>query len=261
MRLYWAPVALVLVLLLHTKPVHGQTSAPDWAFGEPAAEAIVGAVALSSIAAFAFPQRESAWAPYSARQRHLAYGRISDFSGAGIGTAWQLAGGYALEAVHYETFDVAHPYRRALRSSLIDAESALLAAGLTAAIKRATGRCRPRAWRGEPGQGHCAGGEYDAFPSGHVAPVAAIAGSRFAIAVRTTGPAGHRFAAFGLSEGAAVLTAFMRVLAGAHSWEDVTVGWILGHATGVAVSLLHPMQQVPADGLQPIVLKWGGNLP
>jgi len=257
----FSSAAVVLVLSLVPARARAQTNAPDWAFGQPAAEVIVAAVGASMMATFALPQREGTWGPYSARKRHEVYGRISDFSGASIGMAWQLAGGYALEAVHYDNLDVTKPYPRALRTSLIDIESALYATGLTVALKRATGRCRPRAWvEGERG-GYCAGGEYDAFPSGHVTPVAAIAGARFTIAMRTTGPAGYRFAAFGLVEGASVLTMFMRVLAGAHSWQDVSVAWIIGHAVGAALSFMHPMEELPAVNAQPIMLRWDGSLP
>jgi hypothetical protein len=60
-----------------------------------------------------------------------------------------------------------------------------------------------------------------------------------------------------------------RVGAGAHSWEDVTVGWLLGHATGALMALAHPMVDAPvidnersaggALSTAPVFFLWGGQ--
>jgi len=229
-----------------TRPARAQQERPrslDWAFGSPVAEAALGAGSLLSLAAFALPQRETSWGPSSTTARNDLFGGISDFSGSYIGSLWQITGSFALEASYLEDQHVGDPLTRALRAALSDTESALWANGITTVIKRLSGRCRPRAWR----QGSCEGGEHDAFPSGHVAPVAAVAGSRLTLTLRSDGGATARLLAFGFAETAAVVTAVMRVLAGAHSWEDVLAGWAIGHGTGALVSAAHPLVDlVPA---------------
>jgi len=261
MRLATGAAALLGTLAV-TQPSAAQTNAPDWVARQPGAEVVLSAVSVGAMATALFPQREGSWGPSMQRERHETYGIISDFSGAGIGTMLQLTGSFALEAAHLEDHDVPEPFGRASRSSLIDLQSAMLATGATYSLKRWVGRCRPRAWRG----GRCAGEEYDAFPSGHVTPVAAIAGSRLAMAVRTDGVATKRYLAFGFSEGAAALTAVLRLLAGAHSWEDVAVAYVIGHGVGAAVGLAHPMQRVnasaaagPPPTAPPLQLSWAGS--
>ena len=217
--------------------------APDWAFGEPAAEVALAATSLLSLAAFALPQAESGWGPSTERPRDDGYGAASDYTGSFVGTSWQLIGSWALEGGYYQERGIADPYGRALRTSLIDTEAVLFAAGITVALKRMTGRCRPRAWR----DGRCAGGEYDGFPSGHTAPVAALAGSRLVLAAQSHGDAVRRQLAFGFAEGATIATGLLRILAGAHSWEDVVAAWTIGHATGALTALAHPLEPIAPE--------------
>ncbi len=256
-------------VLLGTSAARAQTreaNAPGWAFGAPAGEAALGAGCVLSLAAYFLPQRATGWGPAWPVAHHEAADRASDLTGAGVGAALQLGGGWVLEAAYGRENGALRPGLRALRASLVDVESVALATGITVALKRVAGRCRPRAWIG----GRCvpdAGGPaaakqaHEAFPSGHTSPIAAIAGARLALSLRSDGASGLRWASFGLAEGATVVTAVLRVLAGAHSWDDVLGGWAIGHATGALVSLAHPMESSPlavreAEAASPIAARW-----
>jgi len=226
----------------------GEANGPDWAFGHPAGEVVVGGVSALSLLAIALPQRASEWGPSGARA-HVPWASFaSDFTGAAIGAVWQLAGGYGLEVSYYRDNDLSDSYRRAWRTVLVDGEAVLLGMGLTYTLKRLTGRCRPRAWRVDPeGRGQCdpERPEHDAFPSGHTVTVSAIAGSRLVLGARSQGASAARYGAFAFAEAASLLTGALRALAGAHSWEDVLGGWGLGHAAGALVAFAHPMVTLP----------------
>lgn len=232
--------ALTIALIACADRAAAQVEGPGWAFGEPEGEVALTLLGVASLAAFALPQREDDWKPFPIRPRNELYGTGSDYIGGTVGTAWQVFGGFALEASYFEEEYVVDSYDRALRSSLVEIEASLIATGATIVLKRATGRCRPRAWV----DGRCVG-EFDAFPSGHTAPVAAVAGSRLVMLLRSGGPPPTRVASFALAEGATLVTALFRVLAGAHSLEDVAVAWALGHAAGVGVAFAHPMETLP----------------
>jgi membrane-associated phospholipid phosphatase len=237
---------------------------PDWAFGSPWGEVGTAAVCGASMASFFLPQRRSVWGPWSPRESDETYGIISDFTGAFVGTTILMTGTYFLEAGYYGVSGAEAPFSVALRSTLIELEATTLASGIAIGIKRLAGRCRPRAWR----EGKCGtvDTDYDAFPSGHTTPVAAVAGARFALAINTLGGArGYRYASFALAEGATVFTAVLRVAAGAHSWEDVLGGWIIGHGTGMLLAYLHPMidanDERPTETsqpLRPMLFTWSG---
>lgn len=244
------PLAVLLVCFPSLARAAEPPNGPDWAFGHPAGEAVVAALSAGSMALAALPQRATDWSPSPVRPRDETYGMVSDFTGSGIGSAWQILGGWALDVGYYEQHDADDPYGRALRTALVDTEALMLSTGITFAIKRLTGRCRPRAWLSRPdGTGTCdpSAPEHDGFPSGHVSAVGAVAGSRLVLALRSTGSSERRTTAFAMAETATVATAVLRVLAGAHSWEDVLAGWALGHGAGVLVSLLHPMADTPIE--------------
>jgi membrane-associated phospholipid phosphatase len=233
---------LSLALLADSAPAAAQglgPAAPDWAFGSPGGEAAVAAVCAASLAAYLIPQRRSGWGPDGSRPLDPTLDLISDFTGAGVGSLLVTGQAYLFEGGYLAQQGAADPFARALRTSLIDAEAVTLAAGITFAVKRLTGRCRPRAHHG----GRCDGADsdVDAFPSGHTAPVAAIAGVHLSLAARTPGDAGLRLGALGVAEAATLITMALRVGAGAHSWEDVGAGFILGHVAGVALGYAHPM--------------------
>ncbi len=222
-----------------------EPNGPDWAFGHPAGEAAVSALGALSLAAFLLPQRASGWAPSSEQQAGEHADVLSDLSGGIFGATVQMAAGHGLESRYYASADVADPGARALRTTLVEIESLVLVGGITEAIKRLSGRCRPRAWQRELGRCNPDHPEHDAFPSGHTSAVAAVAGARLAVALRSQGPSTPRSLAFGMAEAASLVTAALRMMAGAHSWEDVTAGWAIGHAVGGLVSLAHPMTEAP----------------
>ena len=221
-----------------------QVNAPDWAFGSPEAEVALTVGSVLALGTYFLPQRQSDWGPSPERPAHDGISMASDFTGSVIGASWQLVGSYGLEVSYYRDHGVDDPFGRGLRTSVIDLQAVTLATGITGAIKRLSGRCRPRAWH----DGRCGPEpEYDSFPSGHVTPVAAVAGSHLLLALRSGGDSLPRHLAFGLAETASVVTAVLRVLAGAHSWEDVLAGWAIGHATGTLVALAHPMTDLAPD--------------
>lgn len=235
--------AITIALAPRAAAAADPPNGPDWAFGHPAGEAVLGAGCILSLATWFLPQRITAWGPYSPRDRNDTFGAISDYSGAFVGSMFQVVGGYVTEAIYYDRNNAKVPLERALRTSLVDLEAVVLGSGLTIGIKRISGRCRPRSWK----DGRCGpkDAENDAFPSGHTTPMAAIAGARFALAIRSDGDDAPRWLAFSFSEGATLLTGVLRVLAGAHSWEDVASGWALGSSVGALVGLTHQLVPVP----------------
>ncbi|WP_437816219.1 phosphatase PAP2 family protein [Sorangium sp. So ce1078] len=214
-------------------------AAPDWAFGSPGGEVAVAAASAASLATYLLPQRRSAWGAAESVERNETIGRASDITGAAVGTLLVLGSGYALEGSYLAGAGVRHPFSRALRTSLIEVEAAALSTGLSNMIKRLSGRCRPRSWRTD----RCGDTDldFDAFPSGHTTPVAAIAGARLNLALRTTGDAAPRLGALAIAEAATVVTMALRIGSGAHSWQDVGAGMILGHVTGFAIAAIHPI--------------------
>ncbi|AUX40310.1 hypothetical protein SOCE26_017100 [Sorangium cellulosum] len=262
---YAAPLACVGALAWST-PAAAQVgpAAPDWAFGDPAGEAVVIAVSAASLASYLLPQRRSAWGAASSEERNEVLGRASDLTGAAGGTLLLLGTGYALEGSYLAGVGVPHPFSRALRTSLIEAEAAALSTGLSSLIKRLSGRCRPRSWRTD----RCGDTDldFDAFPSGHTTPVAALAGVRLNLVLRTTGDAAPRLGALALAETATLVTMALRIGAGAHSWQDVGAGMILGHVTGFVVAAVHPITPskspyaagpLPEDpGARPTMITW-----
>ncbi|MBW2453937.1 MAG: phosphatase PAP2 family protein [Deltaproteobacteria bacterium] len=244
---YLPTAAALAVLSLVPEPAQAAppqvADAPDWAFGEPAGEVVLAAASLSSLALLALPKVETGWGPSWERPQDDGYGTASDFTGSFVGTTWQLVGGWALEGGYYQARGIADPHGRALRTTLIDGEAVLLATGISGALKRLTGRCRPRAWHDE----QCDADGQDGFPSGHVTPLAALAGTRFVLAAQSDGEAVRRQLAFGFAEGATLATGVLRILAGAHSWEDVVAAWAIGHATGALTALAHPVEPLPAE--------------
>ena len=243
-----AACALGIALALAPRPAAAadppEPNGPDWAFGAPVGEALVGAGCILSLATWFLPQRITAWGPYGAWKRNDEIGAISDYSGAFVGSMFQVLGGYVTEAIYYDQNQAKVPLERALRTSLIDLEAMVLGSGLTIGIKRISGRCRPRSWK----DGVCGPkeAENDAFPSGHTTPVAAISGARLTLAIQSEGDDAARWFAFGFAEGATVMTGLLRVFAGAHSWEDVAGGFALGTSVGALVGIVHQFVPVPA---------------
>lgn len=244
-------------------------TAPDWAFGSVDGEVVLAAASFGSLASLLVPQRRTAWGPSPARPFDTTADQASDVTGAYVGSALQLGSAWAFEAGYLEAHGVAEPYARALRTSLVDVEAVALTTGLGVLSKRLAGRCRPRDWVEGRSAGRCrpTDAAHEAFPSGHTWPVAAIAATHFVLAARTDGAAGLRWAPVATAELASLGTGALRVLAGAHSWEDVVGAWLLGHAVGAGVALLHPTvapvsrtRAAPTVGtrIEPLQLRWSG---
>lgn len=241
-----AALGVVLAAASPAAADHSGPFAPDWAFREPAAEAVIAGVSAASTAFYLLPQQRRQWAPYRPRPHDSTLDWISDFTGAIAGSVLISGGTYLFEGGYLSEHEAPRPFARALRTTLIDAEAVLLASGIVATVKRLAGRCRPRSWN----NGRCSeeAEENTAFPSGHTAPVAAIAGVHLSLAARTPGHAGLRLGALGLAEGATLVTMALRIGAGAHSWEDVGTGFIIGHLVGVALGYAHPMVDLGTAG-------------
>jgi hypothetical protein len=212
----------------------------DWIAREPGVEIGVSVAAVLANGTSFIPQQKSGWGPSWKRRQHDEYGDPSDLTGNVLGSSWMLVAGYALEVEYYSRHGVADPAEAAGRTVLIDLQSLGFAVGIASLFKRLAGRCRPRAWSARGCD------EHNSFPSGHTVMPSALAGSRLLLALRST-DAPERYAAFGITEAMSLTTAALRMLAGAHSWEDVLGGWLIGHATGSIVSLAHPTIAVPAE--------------
>lgn len=203
--------------------------------------------ALAANATALLPQQTSDWGPDAPHPRNTDANTWSDATGGWGGTFVGFGAGYVLESAHLADAGVQHGAGvYALRQSIVDVQATLYTASIVFGLKRLTGRCRP--WhfvpRGPSGAPGCLDVAHDAFPSGHTAPMGALAGARLITASLATGPAGFRWASFGLTEAMAITTAILRVEAGAHSWSDVVTGFLIGHAVGVLVAFAHPMTPV-----------------
>lgn len=188
----------------------------------------------------------------SSRSYDATASRISDWTGFVRGSAISLGAGVALEALHLEGAGWDWLY-----TPSIAAESAVYAAALSGVLKSAVGRCRPVAWNsmtsecepGAPSEASGLGGDevYRAFPSNHVAPIAAIGATYLNVAFRTAadgdfGP--WRFVAAGLAGSLTGLTMHYRIASGAHSRTDVWGGLAVGAGVGTLLSWIHPVQPV-----------------
>jgi membrane-associated phospholipid phosphatase len=220
---------------------------PGYAFGKPGGEALLFLVAGLSNLASALPQSDTRWGPDAVSLHDRRIDRLSDVTGAYGGAVLGLVAGLGFEAGYFGEAGVQHGVNYAQRTALIELEGLLLTRAFVDATKRLTGRCRPHHFDA----GKCAReAAPDAFPSGHTAPMGALAATRLLIAAQSTGPSGYRWGSFALAETMALTTALLRVRAGKHSWSDVAVGLLLGHAVGVLVTLAHPMIPVHPDDLR-----------
>jgi membrane-associated phospholipid phosphatase len=144
---------------------------------------------------------------------------------------------------------------RALRTPLTIAESLVMTIGVFAWLKN-TGVCRPYGWDEATrtcgdGVGVPEGGEEQrrAFPSGHAGNTGAVAGALLGMWLfpteRNDRLAGPAIAATALS----LTTAALRARAGAHSFADVSVGFLLSTAIGLGTAALHlgPTRNVRID--------------
>jgi len=246
MRVWGRVFLAVCVAIACPRSAHAQADGPDWAFGEPAGEVAVGVVSVLSLGALLLPQSRHPWGPSSPRPHHPAGSRASDIVGASAGSLLAIGAGWALESLYYVDRDVEAPFARGARTTLLEVEAVALSTGITAAIKRLSGRCRPRAMI----DGRCLASDsaHTAFPSGHTSVVGSIAGARLWLMSQSEGVPSYRIASFTVAESLTVAAAALRVFAGAHSWEDVLGGYFVGHATGAVVAAVHPLESIAPVG-------------
>lgn len=123
------------------------------------------------------------------------------------------------------------------RGPVVLLESALVAASVNQLAKNLFGVCRPRDWSDTTKTCALDDEARRGFPSGHVAPLAGMAGAALGLAVFDKRPIDTGIA---IGTGAlAIGVAVARVKAGAHSWVDTGVALVLGSLLGFGVSALH----------------------
>ena len=145
-----AACALGVVLLspLRAEADADKRDAPGWAFGsQPGELALLGGAGASLLTYF-LPQRyNTGWKPNEVRAFEPVWGSLSDLTGSVIGCTVQIANGYMFETAYLDHPAVDNPYERALRLPLIAGEATMFTTGVIIAMKRITGRCRPRAYK------------------------------------------------------------------------------------------------------------------
>lgn len=162
------------------------------------------------------------------RPSSTALARVSDF-----GLVLGLSGGAAASALAdrgVTGFD-------RLRGPVITLEGALVASMITQLTKNAFGVCRPRDWN----DGRCTTDRdaHRAFPSGHTAPLAGMAGAALGLALLPSSPKREDLVVAIGCTSVALGVAVLRERAGAHSIVDVAVALVGGGLAGFAVSALH----------------------
>lgn len=128
---------------------------------------------------------------------------------------------------------------RLLRAPIVLAESAWLAIGVVSVVKNLGGVCRPRAWNDATQTcTHDADEDRRAFPSGHTAPLAAMAGASLGMMlfddVRPL-----RWPLLATATALAGANLVLRVVAGAHSWVDTGTGFAIGASIGLLTAAGH----------------------
>lgn len=149
--------------------------------------------------------------------------------------------------------------RAQLRGAFVLVEAEAMTFGLVAMLKN-IGECRPRAWNDATQQctGTVAGmpvrEDRVAFPSGHTAPVAALAGASLGLLVFPSVRPRAWIPVASAAGALAIAVGVLRVAAGAHDWVDTGTGFGLGLAVGLGTAALH-VREVPlhvgasADGV------------
>lgn len=176
------------------------------------------------------------------RDRVDALGRAGDYAavvGLTTGTFFSFLGELGSEARGAEMF----------RGPVVVLEGALAGSMITQVIKNAFGVCRPRDWNNEKrtctteGEGDNSEASIDeahrAFPSGHSAPLAGMAGAAFGMYFLPTAPRREHLAVALTSIGFSLTILVLRVRAGAHSWVDTGAAFITGGLAGFATAALH----------------------
>jgi membrane-associated phospholipid phosphatase len=176
------------------------------------------------------------------RPRVDELGRAGDIAavvGLTTGALFSLLGELGSEARGAEMF----------RGPVVVLEGALAGSAFTQLVKNAFGICRPRDWDNATrkcttnGEGSNSDASIDeahrAFPSGHSAPLAGMAGASFGMYFLPTTPRREHLAVALTSIGFSLTILVLRVRAGAHSWVDTGAAWITGGLAGFATAALH----------------------
>lgn len=127
-----------------------------------------------------------------------------------------------------------------IRAPLVLTEAAVMALGFVSMTKSVGSVCRPRAW--SDARGLCESEAVDdrrSFPSGHTAPLAAMAGASMGLWLFSSRAQRSFAPLFGVTLAFAGTNLALRVAAGAHSWVDTGVGFAGGFALGLATAALH----------------------
>jgi membrane-associated phospholipid phosphatase len=237
LRSVTSAIALAAACTALPSAAQAEGNRPDLAFGHIGGEIGTGVFCAGTTAFYFIPQQKGTWAPFEARTFDPITGGVSDLTAAAAGSVIQLGLGYLFETGYLATAGLADPASNSTYAVLVEGESLLLSTGIVALIKRLTGRCRPRAY--DEDSKNC--DEYDAFPSGHTASAASFAGARLVRSALTPWEpaASVRLTGLFVAEANMVITGALRISSGSHSWEDVLVGALIGHATGVGLELLH----------------------
>ncbi len=231
-------------------------SRPGWAFGQPGAEVGVASFVTSANLVYFLPQSAGGWGPSVEGPFDETADDWSDLFGSVGGVLVATGSGYALESGYLASVDAERPGVQALYATMVETESLLLSTAITQLLKRVVGRCRPRAFQATGCE------ERDAFPSGHTSSIASYAGARI-YRLATTDPdpgMALRATSLALAEASTVTVGILRVLAGAHSWEDVLVGAAIGHGAGALVAATHapvPVDTHAATREQRFYFEWG----
>lgn len=175
--------------------------------------------------------RSAAW------QENGALGTLAD-----IGNAYGQPGALVLGAALWGG-GAAFGHRGTAAVGLHSIESVAVSGLITAVLKGAVGRARPRvsprnAWDVEFGRGWSeSGGNYSSLPSGHTSAAFSFAASVTSDVARR---APERALAVGVTTfGLAGATAFARPYRDAHWLSDVTMGAVIGTVSGLAVTRWH----------------------
>jgi hypothetical protein len=257
-RALFCSLASFAVAMMVAPPAHAEGTRPGVVLDNGAAEGALAALCVASNLTIFIRQRESGWGPSLIRKPDTAAGVASDLFGAIGGIFVQTGTGYVLESAYLDAAGADDPGIDALYSTLVETEAVLLSSGVTQLIKRISGRCRPRAWL----DNKCT--EFNAFPSGHTSAISPFAGARLVRLAETPGEGiEFRAANYAVAEATTLSVAIMRFAAGAHNWEDVLAGGIIGHATGVLIALAHPPVEVKSthDGATAGALRGPKSVP
>jgi membrane-associated phospholipid phosphatase len=130
----------------------------------------------------------------------------------------------------------------------IIAESALLSAGLTGAVKELVQRPRPYLYNAAvPASEHDGARDAVSFWSGHAANTAAISFACASLVQRSDASKGWKTVAWVAAAAAPAAMGYLRVRAGQHFPTDVLTGYAVGAGVGVGTAYFHRPGKRPLE--------------